>query len=91
MNAYNYIRQEETNTDGLAFITKVYSSIEDDSQDVTVEKVHEIFMAKYGESKTKEVFEDESEYDIGRVLAKDFLDRSGLATDNLPQVIWREI
>ena len=36
MNAYNYVRQEETNTDALAFITKVYSSIEDDSQDVTV-------------------------------------------------------
>ena len=33
------------------------------------------------------MFEDESEYDIGRVLAKDFLDRSGLATDNLPQVL----
>ena len=84
LNAYNYIRQKETNTDALAFITKVYSSIDDDAQDVTVEDVHDNFKAKYGE--VKEVFEEDSEYDIGRVLAKDFIDRSGLVLDS-PQVL----
>ena len=33
------------------------------------------------------MFEVDSEFDVGRALAKDFLDRSGLTADSLPQVL----
>ena len=35
----------------------------------------ENFKDKYGFDKVEEVFEAESEYDVGRTLANDFLDR----------------
>ena len=34
-----------------------------------------------------EVFDEDSEYDVGRQLAKDFLDRSGFNAEDLPQVL----
>ena len=61
--------------------------VNDEGQDIPVEEIHSNFKAQYGLDKAEGVFEAESEYDVGRTLAKDFLDRSGLNTDSLPQVL----
>ena len=73
--------------DAIAFITSVYDKVDDEGQDISVEVITKSFKAAYGESKAKEVFEADSEYDVGRALAKDFMDRSGFTYDNLPYVL----
>lgn len=65
----------------------MYDKVEDEGLDIPVEVVIHSFKSVYGESKAKEVFEVDSEYDVGRALAKDFLDRSGFSYDNLPYVL----
>jgi UDP-glucose:glycoprotein glucosyltransferase len=87
LNAFNFISAEKSATDALAFITDVYSKIDDEGQDIPLEEVHATFKATYGELKATEVFEADSEFDVGRILAKDFLGRSGFDPDNLPQVL----
>ena len=85
--AYNYIAQEKEAYDALAFITDVYSKIED-SDDLEVSLIHKMFIDSYGggESlKISDVFDEDSEYDVGRQLAKDFADKSGFS--DLPQVL----
>ena len=85
--AFNYIRETSNAQDALAFITDVYNKISDEGKDIPLEEIHESFKAKFGASKFKDVFEPESEYDVGRTLAKDFLDRSGFQEESLPQVL----
>jgi UDP-glucose:glycoprotein glucosyltransferase len=84
LNAFNYISGSKEPYDALAFITDVYSKGEDD-EDVTVADVRETFMDSYGaDVKLDDVFGEDSEYDVGRTLAEDFIIRSGLGS--LPQV-----
>ena len=71
----------------MAFITDVYNRNGDEGKDISVDEVHEAFKAKFGSAKINEVFEPDSEYDVGRTLAKDFLERSGFQDDSLPQVL----
>ena len=85
--AFNYIRETSNAQDALAFITDVYNKISDKGKDIPLEEIHESFKAKFGASKFKDVFEPESEYDVGRTLAKDYLDRSGFQEESLPQVL----
>jgi len=87
LNAYNYVHSLHSSTDALAFITSCYSKVDDEGQDIPVEEIINNFKAQYGLDKAEGVFEAESEYDVGRTLAKDFLDRSGLNLDSLPQVL----
>ena len=85
LNAFNYLKTHQTAPDALAFITQVYDGNSDEGSDIKLDEITAKFEAEFGSEKAKEVFENESEYDVGRTLAKDFLDRSGL--DNLPQVL----
>merc|ERR1719334_948943 len=85
VNAFNYISANKEPYDALAFITDVYSRGDEDD-DVTVTEVREVFMDSYGaDVKLDEVFGEDSEYDVGRTLAEDFVSRSGLGS--LPQVL----
>ena len=61
--------------------------VSDEGLDISVEVIHNSFKEQFGFDKVEAVFEAESEYDVGRTLAKDFLDRSGLNLDSLPQVL----
>ena len=84
-NAFNYISTTKESYDALAFITDVYSKGEE-GEEVTLEQVRETFLDSYGaDIKLDDVFGEDSEYDVGRALAEDFVTRSGLGS--LPQVL----
>ena len=51
LNAYNWVRQEHSSKDALAFITKVYETVDDEGQDVSVGDVQDVFKGTYGSSK----------------------------------------
>lgn len=86
VNAYNYIAMNKEPYEGLAFITDVYSRTEGDTMDVTVEDIRDAFMETYGSDvKMDDVFGEDSEYDVGRQIADDFVSRTGLG--QLPQVL----
>ena len=60
-------------------MTDVYSKIED-SDDLDIGLVHKMFMESYGGNnglKLADIFDEDSEYDVGRQLARDFADKSG--------------
>ena len=83
-NAFNYITSTKQPYDALAFITDVYSKGEDE-EDVSVADIRESFMDSYGaDVKLDDVFGEDSEWDVGRMLAEDFVTRTGLGS--LPQV-----
>ena len=87
LEAFNYVSAQKDVPDALAFITDVYASIDDDYDgDVSVDQVHQVFLDNYGSDvKLDDVFDEDSEFDIGRQLAKDFTERSGFK--KLPQVL----
>ncbi len=87
LNAFNYVKQHASSKEALAFITSIYENVEDESLDLTVQDVQDQFKSQHGANKAKEVFEAESEYDVGRALAKDFMDRTGLLNNQLPQAL----
>ena len=61
-----------------------------DTEDVTPQHVHDLFMQNYPKAgDVDEVFGEDSEFDVGRQLAADFLQRSGFK--ETPQVrVWQE-
>ena len=73
--------------DALAFITDVYSKIEE-GEDLEISLIHDTFMESYGgkrneDLKLEDVFGEDSEFDVGRQLAKDFAEKSGFKVVNL--------
>ncbi|XP_028968483.1 UDP-glucose:glycoprotein glucosyltransferase 1 [Galendromus occidentalis] len=80
LNAYNYIAQNKKPIDGLAFITEVYASQADGY--IEAESVCKLFRSKYPDTELDSVFGSESEYDTGRLLAWDFINRTGIGGDS---------
>ena len=77
-NAFNFISTDKDPADALSFITDVYSKVEEDEQ-ITLKLVKEVFMESHGSDvKMDDVFGSDSEYDYGRQLAQDFIEKSGL-------------
>lgn len=62
---------------------QVYATIKED-RDVTVEDVMSLLNVKYRSADVEEIFGEDSEYDTGRRLARDFVERSGFR--KMPQV-----
>ena len=62
---------------------KVYATIKDD-RDIEVEDVISLLRTKYRSADVDEIFGEDSEYDTGRRLARDFVERSGFR--KMPQV-----
>lgn len=56
-----------------------------DERDIKVEDVISALKSKFPKADTEEILGEESAYDTGRILAREFVDRSGFR--NLPQVI----
>ncbi|XP_076324138.1 UDP-glucose-glycoprotein glucosyltransferase isoform X3 [Tachypleus tridentatus] len=83
LNSYNFIAQDKTAYEGLSFITDVYVAIGD--KDITVEDVTGLFKSRYPSEDMDIVFGIDSDYDTGRKLAWDFIERTGIGSP--PQVL----
>ena len=84
LDAYNYIAEKKQPYDALAFLTDVYANV-DDSEEVTVKHVKDHFAKLHPTASVEDVFGEDSEFDVGRQLANDFLGRSGFK--ETPQVL----
>jgi UDP-glucose:glycoprotein glucosyltransferase len=62
---------------------QVYATIIED-RDVVVDDVISLLRTKYRSADVEEIFGEDSEYDTGRRLACDFVERSGFR--KIPQV-----
>ncbi|XP_074593457.1 UDP-glucose-glycoprotein glucosyltransferase isoform X2 [Brevipalpus obovatus] len=81
LNAYNYIAEEKTAYEGLSFITDVIASATSDGKiesDLSSDNVISLFKAKFPKADISLVFGNDSTYDTGRLLAWDYLHRTGL-------------
>ena len=76
LNAFNYIAIEKSNYDGLSFITDVIASTP--HRDMKAEDVIKAFKSKYKNVDLNSVFGPDSDYDTGKRLTEDFLERTGL-------------
>lgn len=62
---------------------QVYATIKEE-RDVVVEDVISLLHSKFRSADVDEIFGEDSEYDTGRRLARDFVERSGFR--KIPQV-----
>lgn len=62
----------------------MYASIKDEDKDVLPGNVYKLLRARYPNSEPDDIFGPDTDYDTGRRLASDFVERSGFR--NLPQV-----
>lgn len=83
LNAFNFIAQDKTPYDGLSFITEVYATSE--GKEFVPEIIKNHFQFKYPNEDLELIFGDDSDYDTGRKLAWDFINRTGIG--NPPQVL----
>jgi hypothetical protein len=69
LNAFNYITSvKEDPYEALSFITDVYNKVGDDG-DIDAATVHKYFMENFGaDVKMKDVFDEDSSYDIGKIF-----------------------
>lgn len=64
---------------------QVYAAVKTDGErDVEVQDVIKLLRVRYHSADTEEILGPDTDYDTGRKLASDFVQRSGLRT--LPQV-----
>lgn len=83
--SYNYISQTKSPSTALNFLITVLGSTEEGVDDVTVEDVKTQLKKQFGEDAIDDVLGDDSDYDFGRQLSQDFVQRSGLRS--LPQAM----
>lgn len=88
LNAFNYMMETNNAFSGLAFITDVYAALNEE-RDVTVEDVVKALGAKVSSTEVDEILGEDTAYDTGRKLSKDFVSRSGFRT--LPQALMNGI
>lgn len=89
LNGYNYAVENGSPSDGLSFLTDVYAAIKTENRDVRVEDVHKKLKAKYKGVDIEDVFGKDSDYNTGRKLAKEFVERSRL--HKIPQALMNGI
>lgn len=82
LNAFNYVAQRTHATDGLSFITDLFALVGDNS--IVVDDVGRLLKKKFS-ADLEDVLGEDSDYDVGRQLTKDFLRRTGFR--KLPQVL----
>jgi UDP-glucose:glycoprotein glucosyltransferase len=67
----------------MIILVQVYATIKEE-RDVVVEDVIQLLSSKFRSADVDEIFGEDSEYDTGRRLARDFVERSGFR--KIPQV-----
>lgn len=80
--AYNYVVQQKNPQAALSFLTSVLYSAKESQ--VTIEDIKYQLQKKYT-SDYEDVLGEDSDYDFGRKLSEDFIQRTGL--HNLPQAL----
>ncbi|XP_054718713.1 LOW QUALITY PROTEIN: UDP-glucose:glycoprotein glucosyltransferase 1-like [Uloborus diversus] len=83
LNAFNFISQDKTPYDGLAFITEVYANNED--SEISIDSVTSHFKSMYPNEDMDLIFGLDSDYDTGRKAAWEFINKTGLGKP--PQVL----
>lgn len=81
LDAFNFISQDKTSYEALSFFTDVLASVTQDSndfRDLTSEDVISQFKLRYKNEDLELIFGLDSDYDTGRKLAWEFLNRTGL-------------
>ncbi len=70
----------------LSFITDLYNNKDDETEAILLQEVRDAFSSSYGgEANLVDVFGEDADYDVGRSLAAEFIQRTGL--ESLPQVM----
>jgi UDP-glucose:glycoprotein glucosyltransferase len=77
LNAFNYIAQEATAPEALSFLTDLIATVSP-NEDITSDQVVRLLKTRHPKAKADFVFGEDSEYDSGRVLAWDFLNRTAI-------------
>lgn len=88
LEAFNYISQEKTPYEALSFLTDIIAyATSNGLRDVEPADVTNNFKAKWSHlgATVEDVFGPDSQYDSGRKLAWDFIDRTGL--ENGPKAL----
>lgn len=85
--AFNYVAlhfegREDAHYKALQFLTDVYSNVEGD---VTVDDVTKLFQKKYPSMDLEDIFGEDSDYDVGRMLSQDFIEKAGITS--FPQAL----
>lgn len=78
--AFNYVAQgrggeEDANYKALQFFIDLYSNVDGD---ITVEDVTSAFKKKYKSEDLEDVFGEDSDYDVGRMLANEYIEKTGM-------------
>ncbi|KAL7645301.1 UNVERIFIED_CONTAM: hypothetical protein RMT77_003687 [Armadillidium vulgare] len=87
LSAFNYVVQsfednENANHKGLQFLIDLYATVTDD---VTVDDVTGFFRKRYKSEDLDDVFGFDSDFDVGRQLARMFVDKGGFRS--FPQAL----
>ena len=78
LNSFNYIAENKDAYESLSFLTDLIASKNDQLSDLTVEEVIAIFKSKFPKTNTDLVFGEDSEYDTGRKLAWEYLNKTAI-------------
>ncbi|CAO1435852.1 unnamed protein product [Diamesa tonsa] len=86
-SAFNFQHQKKGTREALSFLTDVFASTEKDA-DVTLETVRKVFKksnSKLSSSEVEDVLGEDSDFDYGRKLTEEFIERLGVKS--LPQAL----
>ncbi|XP_018026730.1 UDP-glucose:glycoprotein glucosyltransferase 1 isoform X2 [Hyalella azteca] len=84
--AFNYVVQsydgEEANMKGFNFLQDLYSAV---GSDLTVDTITSFFKQRYKSEDIDDVFGDDSDFDVGRRVAREFIEKGGFKS--VPQAL----
>lgn len=80
LNAFNYVSEKKSPYEGFSFIADAVASTNDAKvvADLTSENVINLFKGRFPKADIDLIFGSDSSYDTGRILAWDYLQRTGL-------------
>lgn len=80
LNSFNYIAENKNAYEGLSFLTDLIASktMGDQLADLTSQDVITIFKSKFPSANTDMIFGEDSEYDTGRKLAWEYLNKTAI-------------
>uniref|UniRef100_A0A182RZF1 UDP-glucose:glycoprotein glucosyltransferase n=1 Tax=Anopheles funestus TaxID=62324 RepID=A0A182RZF1_ANOFN len=84
---FNYVQQKKSATEALGFLTDLYAATADQKV-IRYADVRQVLKKKFNRLKLEEIDEilgEDSDFDYGRQLAQEFIDRLGLKT--VPQAL----
>ncbi|XP_064106308.1 UDP-glucose:glycoprotein glucosyltransferase 1-like isoform X1 [Macrobrachium nipponense] len=85
--AFNFVAlhfegRDDAHYKALQFLTNIYASVQGD---VTVDDVTSHFKKRYPSTDLEDVFGEDSDYDVGRMLSQDFVEKAGIS--KFPQAL----